>query len=223
MSIRRILILALVLVVGGVASAADIDSAQNMRISQEGTQNNVDISSGVINTVDMVTNMGTMSTLTTVTEVKHVTDMDNLDVVGSVNKGTVTIQSRTGGYDWVIGSDGAGLVRPTSEVGTAKKLYVVSTAVAANTEIEAASYTVTTGKTLYLNCIKVVASGEATLRLLAGTEEIDALMSSPTYKSPIGPTYQGISVPAGTIVKIMLKNRETAAMDIRGLMVGIEK
>lgn len=207
---KKILILALILALGGVAPAFadDINAAQMVQIDQSGTRNNVDITSGVVDTVS---------------EVTHITNMDSLDAVESVNLGTFTLKDATTGAKAKVFADGSIYVKSTAEAGDSKSSYFVSVAVAANTEIDAGTYTVTTGKTYYLNVASIVASGLATVRVMSGTVEILRVMTTPSCQTAILPVYQAISVVAGTTITLKVKNREAAAMDITCLIAGSEK
>lgn len=212
---KRILFLSIflsaALLVGIVpAYAADIDAAQMVQIDQTGTRNNVDITSGVVNTVDTVTTVNTVNYVGTITR------------LNSIQAGTVTIQGRTG-VDAIVESDGSLRVKSQAELGTVKTSYTVSTAVAAGTEIDAATFSVTAGKTLYLNTVGCVASGLATVRILSGAVEIMRVYTSPTQQTAIVPVYQGISVAAATVVTVKVKNREASAMDVTGFLIGMEK
>ena len=207
---KKILILALILAIGGVAPAfaADINAAQIVQIDQSGTRSNVKITSGVVDTVS---------------EVAHITNMDSLDAVESVNLGTFTLKDATTGAKAKVFADGAVSVKSAAEAGDSKSSYFVSVAVAANTEIDAGTYTVTAGKTYYLNVASIVASGLATVRVMSGTVEILRVMTTPSCQTAILPVYQAINVAAGITITLKVKNREASAMDITCLLAGSEK
>lgn len=264
---RKILVLGLALVaLAGITPvyADDINAAQMIQIDQNGTRNNIDVTSGTINQVDTITTLGTLGTATylgtlhlldvatelahitnmdlldelthitnmdSLDELTHITNMDSLDEIThlseigtmtSLTLGNMRIQDGVGSGKATV-ENGALWVKSGAEVGTAKSMYAVSTAVGANTEIEAASYTVTTAKTLYISNISLVASGLATLRVLAGSTEIARSMTTPACQTAINPKYQAVSVAAGTVIKLMVKNRETSAMDIASSLEGSEK
>lgn len=229
-------LVALAIILGGVpAFAADMNAAQMVQIDQNGTRNNVDVTSGVINTVDNVTNVGTIATVSTVSKVvnvdtvsvvTNVTNVDSVDVVdtvSSVNLGTFTLKDATTGNKAKVFADGAIYVKSTAEAGDSKSIYFVSVDVAANTEIDAGTFTVTTGKTFYINNMSLVSSGLATLRIMSGTTEIARVMTTPSCQTAINPKYQAVTVAEGTIVTLKIKNRETAAMDIVCSLEGSEK
>ena len=207
---KKILILALILAIGGVAPAfaADINAAQIVQIDQSGTRSNVKITSGVVDTVS---------------EVAHITNIDSLDAVENVNLGTFTLKDATTGAKAKVFADGAVSVKSAAEAGDSKSSYFVSVAVAANTEIDAGTYTVTTGKTYYLNVASIVASGLATVRVMSGTVEILRVMTTPSCQTAILPVYQAINVAAGITITLKVKNREASAMDITCLLAGSEK
>lgn len=229
-------LVALAIILGGVpAFAADMNAAQMVQIDQNGTRNNVDVTSGVINTVDNVADVGTIATVSTVSKVvnvdtvsvvTNVTNVDSVDVVdtvSSVNLGTFTLKDATTGNKAKVFADGAIYVKSTAEAGDSKSIYFVSVDVAANTEIDAGTFTVTTGKTFYINNMSLVSSGLATLRIMSGAVEIARVMTTPSCQTAINPKYQAVTVAAGTIVTLKIKNRETAAMDIVCSLEGSEK
>lgn len=187
--------------------------------------------------IEHITNMDLLDEITHITnmdsldELTHITNMDSLDEVAhittvdtltSLTLGNMRLQDGSGSGKATI-ENGALWVKSGAEVGTAKSMYAVSTAVAANTEIEAASYTVTTAKTLYISNVSLVASGLATLRVLAGSTEIARSMTTPACQTAINPKYQAVSVAAGTVISLRVKNREASAMDIVSSLEGSEK
>jgi len=79
----------------GTADAADIEGAQNVKIDQAGSNNDIDIISGTINTLENVGTVSTVTTVSTVSQVNNVSsvdtvdsvkDVDNVDIVGTVTK-----------------------------------------------------------------------------------------------------------------------------------------
>jgi hypothetical protein len=246
----------------GFAHAADVDSAQNVRIDQTGANNDIDITSGTINTLENVGIVSTVTTVSTVTQVNNVTsvdtvdvvqDVDNVDIVGTVTKvsevttvntvntvstvndvttvetvksvsfGTITIQDVTNDYHLKIFSDGAAYVRSSAEAGNPVSRYYLENAVAAGTEVEAGTYAVTSGTTLYFDTVHISASGLARVRITVGGTEVIRAYCSPTQQTAVVPLYQTITAPSGSVVTVYVMNRETTAMDISAFWGGREK
>lgn len=223
--------------VDGVDLVTEVSNVTSVDLVDAVTEVNNVTSVDTVDTITAVTNVVNINSLDlidTVTEVGHVTNVDGVDLVTEVSNvtsvdavdlvtlGNFRIQDGAGSGKATV-ENGALWVKSGAEVGTPKSMYAVAVAVAADTEIDAASYTVTTAKTLYISNISLVSSGLATLRVLAGANEIARSMTTPSCQTAINPKYQAVSVAAGTVVTLMIKNRETSAMDIACSLEGSEK
>jgi hypothetical protein len=152
---------------------------------------------------------------------------DLLKVTAKVPEGTVTVTNTKrqidDGTDLLqINSDGSINVRQTGVGGTAVyRNFEVS--VAANTEVELGSYTISTGKTGYLKVLTGASSGAAKFKILIGGTTYGTYFVTPSHATVVVPYEEMLTVSAGTVIAIRGTNRESSAATLYATISLVER